>query len=88
MVLDGGSIIAYIVGLTFIFLLGWLFIKPLKWLLRLVLNSVLGGVILVVTNALGGFLGLTVSVNVFTALTVGALGLPGLILLYVLQIIL
>ena len=46
MILDFGSITAYIIGLVFLFLLGWLFIKPLKWLIRLVLNSLLGGSLL------------------------------------------
>ena len=88
MILDGASILAYLFGLVLLFLFAWLFIKPLKWLLRLGINSLIGGVLLFDVNLLGGILGITVSVNALTALFVGILGVPGLVLLYIMQLIL
>ena len=55
--------------------------KPLKMVLRVVLNSALGLGVLWLLNSTAPVTGLTLGVNWFNALTVGVLGLPGLGLL-------
>ena len=60
---------------------------PLRRGLRLLLHGLCGGLALVVFNVLGGLLGVTVGVNLATALTVGLLGPSGLLLLLVLRLI-
>lgn len=62
-----------------------LFAAPLKLALRVVLNTALGFAALGLINLTGGLTGLTLGLNLFNALTVGILGVPGLIFLVLLQ---
>jgi len=81
-------IIAYALGLVLLYFLGWLLLVPLKLLFRFLINGVIGGIALWVLNLIGGLIGVTIAINPVTALTVGFLGIPGLILILLLQIIL
>ena len=58
---------------------------PLKLVLRLVLNAALGFGALWLLQLTAGISGITLGVNLFNALTIGVLGLPGLGLLVLLQ---
>ncbi len=58
---------------------------PLKTTLRVVGNTVLGFCALWLLNLTTGFTGLHLGLNLFNALTVGILGLPGFGLLVLLQ---
>lgn len=62
-----------------------LFAAPLQLALRLVLSALLGFAALLALNWTGGFTGVTLGVNLPNALTVGVLGVPGLLLLLLLQ---
>lgn len=64
------------------FLLFKLLLRPLRWGLRLVLNSGAGLLSLTLLSAVPG---LAVPVNAVTVLTAGAFGLPGLGLLILLE---
>jgi inhibitor of the pro-sigma K processing machinery len=81
-------VIAYLVGLAALYFIGWLLLVPLKFLSKLLLNALIGGVLLVILNMIGGFISLEVSLNVVTALMAGFLGVPGVVLAAVLPIIL
>ena len=81
-------IIAYVVGLLLLFLIGWLLITPIKVLLKFILNGVIGGLMLWALNLLGGALGISVAINPVTALIAGFLGVPGVILILLLQVFL
>lgn len=67
--------------LILLFLLGKTLLIPLKILLKMVMNSLLGGVLLLVLNALGSAVGLMIPLNLVNAVTVGILGVPGIIML-------
>ncbi|MDD6307979.1 MAG: pro-sigmaK processing inhibitor BofA family protein [Clostridia bacterium] len=58
--------------------------KPLFFLLRIALNSLFGGLLMILVNTYGGSLGWHVAVNPVTALISGILGLPGVIMLIIL----
>lgn len=58
---------------------------PLKIALRLILHSALGFGAVWLLNATSAVSGLSLGLNVFNALTIGILGLPGLGLLLLLQ---
>lgn len=58
---------------------------PLKLALRAVLNTLLGLGALLLVNATTSITGLSLGINLFNALTVGVLGVPGLGLLFLLQ---
>ena len=55
--------------------------KPLKMVLRVVLNSALGFGALWLLNATAAVTGISLGLNLFNALTIGVLGVPGLGLL-------
>ena len=55
--------------------------KPLKMVLRVALNSALGFCALWLLNMTTGLTGLSLGLNLFNALTIGVLGVPGLGLL-------
>lgn len=78
-------IIAYLIGLFLLYLLGWLLVVPRKILLRIIINGIIGGLILFIINLIGKSLGLYIAINPVTALVVGFLGIPGIILLIILQ---
>ena len=82
------AVLAYAGGLILVFLLGKLFLKPLKWVLRLLCNGLIGGLALLLINWIGGNWGFFITINPVTALVVGVLGIPGVILLLVLKMIL
>ena len=81
-------ILFFALGLVLLYLLGWLLVAPFKIILRLLANGILGGLALVLINLVGGIFGITIAINPWTALTVGLLGLPGLVLLFIVKLIL
>lgn len=81
-------IVAYLVGLAALYFLGWIFLVPLKFLSKMLLNALAGGVLLVVLSLVGGFMNMPVSLNAVTALMAGFLGVPGVALAAVLPMIL
>ncbi len=76
---DIGVILAYSAGVMLIFMVSWIFLKPLKFLTKLILNSILGALILIIFNYFGKFTGVYIGVNEVTALSIGILGVPGFI---------
>ena len=81
-------IIGYALGLILLYLVGWLLLVPLKTILKFIYNGILGGIILWILNLIGGLIHVTVAINPITALIVGFLGVPGIILILLLQFIL
>ena len=88
MKLDTNTIIIYIACICFLFLFGKIFILPLKSVLRLVLNSILGGILIYIINLIGSLFGFHIGLNYITAIFAGILGIPGTILLVILKLIL
>lgn len=80
--------IAFIACIVFLFIFGKIFILPLKSILKLVLNSVLGGICIFIINIIGASFEFHIGLNIFTSIFVGFLGVPGAGLLVILQIIL
>ena len=85
MFLNNTSIFAYAIGLLLVFVLCRIFIKPLKWVFKLGLSGVFGGLILAAINFAGGFAGISVTVSPLAALIAGTLGFPGVVLVIALQ---
>lgn len=59
--------------------------KPLKLALHLVINSAVGFGALWLLNLTAAFTGVSLGLNLFNAVTIGVLGLPGLGLLLLLR---
>lgn len=59
--------------------------KPIKWVLKLLLNALIGFIILFIVNFFGGFIGINITVGWISALVAGILGIPGVILLILVE---
>ena len=81
-------IISFSIGLALLCLIGYLLLVPMKFLWRLLAGGVLGALVLVLVNLVGSLFDFSVSVNPFTAMAVGFLGLPGAALVIALQLLL
>lgn len=85
----GAINILIIAGCAFaILVLGKILLFPIKKLIRLFFNSIIGGVIIFVINKIGTIWGFHIGLNIFTAIFVGILGIPGAVLLIILKLIL
>lgn len=85
--LDYNSIIAFIACIFFIFIVGKIFILPLKTILKFILNSVVGGIIIFIVNLIGGFWNFHIGLNILTSIIVGILGVPGTILVIMIKLL-
>lgn len=79
------NIITYLACICFIFLAGRIFIVPIKTILKLIFNSILGGVLIYIINLIGSAYGFHIGINIVTTICIGILGIPGAILLIVLK---
>lgn len=68
------------------FIIGKIFIVPLKWIIKLVFNSIFGGIIILIINLIGGAFGFHIGLNIYTSLLVGILGIPGAVVLILLKL--
>lgn len=82
------TIILYLIGFIVIFLLCRIFIKPIKWALRLILSCVMGTIAMILANKLLFSFGINFSVNPLTSMISGVLGVPGMIMTLILSFVL
>ena len=64
------NIITYLACICFIFIFGRIFIVPLRKILKLVLNSILGGIVISIINLVGANFGFHIGINFFTSILV------------------
>jgi inhibitor of the pro-sigma K processing machinery len=76
---------AYVIGILVLFLLGRASLLPMKIIVKLLYNTIIGGIILLFINLIGGVFNYHIALNLFSALVVGFLGIPGVILLVILK---
>lgn len=86
--MDFNSIIAYIACIFFLFIFGRIFIVPIKTILKLVINSILGGISIFLINIIGSFFNFHIGLNLVTSIFVGILGIPGAIVIIIIKLIL
>ena len=82
------TILAFAAGILILYVLCKLLSAPLRLLGKLVINALVGALVLLLFNWIGGLFGLSIAINPLNALITGLLGAPGVILLLVLQWIL
>jgi len=78
-----GVFLTYAGMIILIFLIGKIFLWPLKLMLKLAANSLIGGLAILVINAIGTGFGIFIPLNMVSALVVGVLGIPGAVLLLI-----
>ena len=84
--METNSIITFLVCIIILFIIGKIFILPLKKILKLVLNSVFGGVLIYVINLVGAAFQFHIGLNIGTSIFVGILGVPGAVFLIILKL--
>lgn len=86
--LELSVLFTYAGAILLIFLLGKILLWPLKLVLKLALSSIAGGVLILAMNLIAGAFGFfLIPLNFLTALVVGVLGIPGVILLLILFLV-
>ncbi len=83
--ITAATIMGYFLGIVIIVVSAKLFFAPFKLALKIFVNSVVGGIAMFVINSLP-FLGISMGINLVSALVVGILGIPGLCLLLMAQV--
>lgn len=83
-----GAILAFIVGLFLLYAIGVFLVIPIRIIFKLIVNGIVGGVLLLIFNLLGGLIGLNLVITPLSALIAGFLGAPGIIILLIMQNIL
>lgn len=78
-------IIAYIFGIILLYVLGKSLMFPMKLVVKLIYNAMLGGIILVIVNYFGAIINFHIALNIVTALVTGFLGIPGVLTLVILK---
>lgn len=86
--MDFNNIIAYMACIFFLFIFGKIFIVPIKIILKLVINSILGGLIIFLINLVGGYFNFHIGLNLITSIFIGILGIPGAIVIVVIKLLL
>ena len=78
------NIITYLACICFLFIFGRV---PIKKILKLIINSILGGLTIFLINLVGGIWGFHIGLNIFTSILVGVLGLPGAVCLVIVKLL-
>ncbi len=73
----------FAVGLVAVYIVGWLLMFPLKKLLKLTFNSIIAAVIMTVLDIFG----FGIDVTALNCIIVGALGIPGFILVWLFKVL-
>lgn len=79
------KILAALLAAFFLIALIRIFSTPLRLAVRLLANTLLGFAALWAVNMTAGITGLALGLNVWNALVIGVLGLPGFVLLLLAQ---
>ena len=86
--METNGVITFLACVIMLFLFGKIFILPMKSVVKLILNSIIGAVIIYIINKIGAIWGFYIGLNWITAIFVGILGIPGAVLLIVLKLFL
>ena len=86
--IDFMVVLFFALGLVLLYFTGWLLLAPLKFIMKLLVNGLVGGLLLLVINLIGGFFSVTIAINPLSAVIAGYFGLPGIILLLLFKLIL
>ena len=81
------NFITYLACICFLFLFGRIFIVPIKKVMKLVINSILGGCTIWVINLVGAGINFHIGLNFFTSILIGLLGLPGAVCMIIVKLL-
>ena len=81
------NLLTYLATICFLFIFGKIFFVPLNKILKLIINSILGGLVIYLINLVGNMFEFHIGLNIFTSIMVGILGLPGAICLIIVKLL-
>ena len=81
------AFLVYIGCIVMIIIVGRIFIFPLKKILKLVMNSIIGAGLIYIINLIGSSFNFHIGLNWWTILCTGILGIPGVILVILLKLL-
>ena len=79
------DILVVIAAVFLVWLVIRLFRRPIRWILKLLLNTAIGFAALFLLNFFGSAIGITLGLNWINALVIGVAGFPGLVLLLLIK---
>lgn len=85
--IDLTVILSYLLALALVYIIGKALLLPIKLIGKFIINGIIGGLVLFVLNMVGNPIGVDIGINPLTAIITGVLGVPGVILLVILQLI-
>lgn len=85
--MSGNTVIIYLACLIVLFIVGKIFYLPLKSIIKLLLNSIIGGILIYIVNVVGASFGFHIGLNIGTSIFAGILGVPGVVFLVVLKLL-
>lgn len=77
------SLVTFLAGVLILFIILKILALPMKLIIKFVINAVIGGIIIYGLS----FLGIGIVINWITTLIVGFLGIPGVIIVAILQFV-
>ena len=80
--------VSFFIAVLILFVVLKILALPFKIIIKLMLNALIGGVVLFLLNLIGSNFGLVLDINWLSALIVGFLGVPGVIIVLILQFLL
>lgn len=82
------TILFFVLGLGILYFMGQMIFAPAKTMCKFLANSLIGAAVAIVLNLAGQQFGFYFPVNPVTAIIIGTLGLPGILLIFLLKLIL
>ena len=86
--MENYAFLVYIGCIVMIMIIGKIFVIPLRKILKLILNSIIGAVLIYIINIVGSNFNFHIGLNWWTIVCSGILGVPGVVLIFVLKILL
>lgn len=77
--MEASIFLAYTAGMLILYFIGRLFFVPIKIILKLLVNSIIGGAALVIIKLIGANFGIMLPVNPVNAIITGLTGVPGIL---------
>ena len=78
-------VLAFVIGVVLLAVVLKIISFPIKRIIQLVINAIIGGVLLYIINIFGASIGFTLDISWWSALIVGVLGVPGVIIVAIIQ---
>lgn len=85
--MDFTMILPILIGVGILFVVLKLLALPMKLIIKLVINGIVGGVLIFIINLIGANFAFAIHLNWITALIVGILGVPGVVIVAILQFV-